>query len=142
MKNFLLAVLLVSTSTVFAQVSTEPTIVEPTASLGSVMKAMSSALRKIAAQVSDANQNAASEQLALDFVKNVEASKAFTPKTIRDLPADQQDAKKQEYIKMLDDTAQLGKDLASAFHNNDNKLATDILAKLSTSKKEGHAEFK
>ena len=43
---------------------------------------------------------------------------------------------------MLDDTAQLGKDLASAFHNNDNKLANDILGKLSTSKKEGHVQFK
>jgi len=142
MKNFLLSILLVSSSTVFAQVGTQPSVVEPTASLASVMKAMSSSLRKIAAQVSDANQNAASEQLALDFVKNVEASKAFTPKTIKDLPADQQDAKKQEYIKMLDDTAQLGKDLASAFHNNDNKLANDILGKLSTSKKEGHVQFK
>lgn len=142
MKNILFSILVMSASTVFAQVNTQPPVVEPMVSLGSSMKAMSVSLRKIAAQVSDATQNAASEQLALDFVKNVETSKAFTPNSIKDLPAGQQDGKKQEYIKMLDDTAQLGKDLAAAFHNNDNKLATDILGKLSTSKKEGHAEFK
>lgn len=142
MKKVLLVLLVLSSVNVFAQMADQSNGITPAASLGSAMKLMSASLRKVAAQAADVNKNANSEELALEFIKNTELSKTFVPSTIKQLPADQQDAKKQQYLKMLDDTAQLGRDLAAAFHNNDNKLANDILAKLSAAKKEGHIEFK
>jgi len=143
MKNIIILALVFSSSLkVLAQVDSGVQVVEPAATLGSAMKLMSAGLRKITAQVTDPSKNLQSEELALEFIKNTELSKTFVPKSIKQLPLDQQEAQQQRYIKMLDDSIQLGRDLAAAFHNNDNKLANEILAKLSTSKKEGHAEFK
>lgn len=134
MKTLILTTLLLASSA-FAQM-------DPMASLGSVMKAMNNDLKKIVAQAADATKNASSAELAADFVKQSELAKKFIPDSVKTLPADQRPARETLYLKMMDDDIQLGKDLENAFRNNDNTAAAELLKKLSSLKKEGHAEFR
>ena len=113
-----------------------------TASLKSYMKTMSSKLKTIASQVSNPSKNSENETLSNEFIQTVEQAKNVLPSDINNLPPTQQVERKATYIKMMDQTVQLGKELALAFHNNDNAAANVILGKLSQEKKDGHNEFK
>lgn len=110
--------------------------------LAATMKAMSSALKTVSAQATDSHKNSDSAILADQFVQLTLNSKKFTPDTISGLPANEQMAQKAQYDQMIDQTADLGKQLAEAFRNNDNTKAADLLNQLLKSKKEGHAQFK
>lgn len=112
------------------------------ASLGKTMKAMSTDLKAIAAQVSDATKNENSAVLADQFVALTLHAKDFSVDSIRDMPADQQTAAKAQYDKMLEQTAITGQQLAAAFRAGDNVLAANLLKQLSQDKKDGHDKFK
>ena len=148
-KSFFIGLLLCQTSIVtpvLAQVVPQvpPPQVTPLApaTLAAVMKAMSTNLKKVAAQAQDVTQNAASEKLVLDLVELTKNSKNHVPDKVKALPKAEQEARLQEYIKMLDDMIVVEMELASAFHNNDNVRANDMLTKLSAAKKDGHVAFK
>ncbi len=111
-------------------------------SLASTMKRMSSDLKKVAAQVNDPSLNTESEKLANDYVLMALHSKNFTPDRIANIPANQQPAQKENYDLTLDKTAETGKLLAQAFHDNENTKAVEFLNQLSKDKKDGHARFK
>lgn len=111
-------------------------------SLAATMKRMSSDLKKVAAQVNDATKNAESEVLANDYVAMALHSKNFTPDKVAALPSEAQKAAKADYDATMDKTAENGKILAQAFHDNDNAKAVTALNALSSDKKDGHARFK
>ena len=111
-------------------------------SLAKTMKAMSTDLKTVSAQVGDAQANANSALLADQFVTLVLHAKDFVPDSIASLPANQQAAATEIYDKMLDQTADLGKQLAAAFRANDNALAQSLLSQLSKAKSDGHDQFK
>jgi hypothetical protein len=134
MKKFSVStlILVVSISVLGQQ---QPTPGAP-ANLAAVMKAMSNSLKKIAVQVNDPSKNADSEKLAEDLVAMTKNSKDHFPKKASDPD------KQQHYLKLIDDTIVLAQELSSAFHDNNNAKAIDVLNKLSAGKKEGHAAFK
>lgn len=111
-------------------------------SLGRTMKAMSNDLKTITTQGHNSQLNSNSATLADDFVQLVLHSKAFTPDSISSLPGDKKALAKAEYDKALDQTADLGRQLASAFRANDNALAATLLNQLVQAKKDGHSQFK
>lgn len=124
------------TLTGFAQTQpTTPATVVTFSTLKSAMKDMSSKLKAIAQKVNDPKLNAESEKLALDLVNSVTECKKFMPSTAGD------QASKDLYLKMIDETIQMSKDLATAFHNNDNTKAISLLDQLSKEKKDGHNRF-
>lgn len=111
-------------------------------SLASTMKLMSSKLKAISAQVNNPQMNAQSAVLADEFVAATLNSKQFVPDSIASLPAKDQPARRALYDQMLDATAALGKDLATALRANDNAKATAALNQLVQAKKGGHDEFR
>lgn len=129
------------TAGVFAQAQQNAPAALPT-SLAATMKKMSSDLKKVATQVNDPSANAESEALANDYVVMVLHAKDFTPDSIQSLPSSQQKAAKADYDAMLDKSAENGKLLAQAFHNNENAKAVEALNLLSQDKKDGHAKYK
>lgn len=104
--------------------------------LANIMKAMSSSLKKIAAQVKDPAQNATSVKYAEDLLAATIQSRDIIPKT-----APTPDLAKK-YVQMIDDSATLTKELVTALQNNDNAKAVDVLNKLNVLKKDGHTAFK
>lgn len=127
MKNLFIAALLISSFS-FSQ----------TASAGALkdsMKDMKKILKDISAQAKDPSQNAASEKLALELAKSTTAAKAHIPDSAPDK------AGQDLYIHMMDGVIQSSKDLAAAFHDNDNAKAIIILNTLSQQKKDGHERF-
>jgi len=140
MKSFVIAILFLSTLSQAQQVTTPVDVNAPVApieqTLKSVMKDMSTKLKAIAAQSTDATKNASSEDLSNQLVASIEQAKALFPKSATDA------ASQDEYVKMIVDTQNLAKELALAFHNNDNQKAADILNQLSQAKKDGHTKFK
>lgn len=121
--------------------TTDPAVALPT-SLASTMKRMSSDLKKVATQVNNPATNAESETLANDYVAMALHAKNFTPDKVAALAPEPQKAAKADYDATLDKTAENGKLLALAFHNNDNTKAIEVLNLLSSDKKDGHAKFK
>lgn len=121
---------------------TDPVAIAMPTSLASTMKRMSSDLKKVAAQVNNPAANADSEALSNDYVSMALHAKNFTPDKIAALPVDQQKGPKADYDLTLDKTADNGKILAQAFHDNDNAKAVEVLNLLSKDKKDGHARFK
>ena len=140
MKFFIstITVLMMSASLVWADGSSS----ELPASLGKTMKAMSANLKTITSQATDAQSNQNSAILADEFVALTLHAKDFTPDTIQEAPADQQPELQAHYKKMLDETAELGRQLAAAFRAGDNTKAAALLNQLVTAKKSGHSEFK
>lgn len=134
-------VLLIATTLLSLTVWSQDAGTEP-ATLKSVMKSMQTNLKAITAQVEDTAKNAESEKLALQLIEITKASKQFLPDHIKELPADQQDAQTQDYLKRIDQVIELQQLLANAFHNNDNTTAVDLLNKLSAAKKDGHKAHK
>jgi hypothetical protein len=110
--------------------------------LSSTMKAMSNALKTVSAQAANPQKNAESAVLADNFVKLVLHAKDFTPDSVATLPSNQRPDAKAHYDKMLDQTAEVGKNLATAFRANDNAQAAELLKQLLQAKKEGHDHFK
>lgn len=110
--------------------------------LARTMKAMSNDLKAITTQGNNAQMNSNSATMADEFVQLVLHSKEFTPDSVRSLPASQRAAAKAEYDKALDQTADLGRQLADAFRANNNTLAAALLNQLVQAKKEGHSQFK
>lgn len=143
MKNILVAFLISTTMAqiVFAE-STGATAVEAAMSLKLAMKTMSTKLKAMIPQVSDATKNESSAILADEFVQAALDAKQFLPDTIDSLPADQQASAKLKYDQMMTTVVDVGHQLATAFRNNDNAAAAAILDKLTQSKKDGHTEFK
>ncbi|MBC7464754.1 MAG: hypothetical protein H7256_02075 [Bdellovibrio sp.] len=138
MKHLLIAASFIFSLTTFAQTAAP---VLP-ASLGKTMKAMSTNLKAIVAQATEATKNESSAKLADDFVTLTLHAKDFAVDSIQALPAEQQAAAKAEYDKMLEQTAITGQQLAAAFRANDNVLAANLLKQLSQDKKDGHDKFK
>lgn len=112
------------------------------ATLGKTMKAMSANLKTITAQATDTQKNENSAVLADEFVQLTLHAKDFTPEMISSAPADQQPEMEVHYDKMLDQTAELGRQLAASFRANDNAKASSLLNQLVAAKKSGHSEFK
>ncbi len=110
--------------------------------LSEAMKAMSGNLKAISEQIQNKAMNAQSAVLADQFVTAVGQSRAFFPKSIDGLAGKDQAAAKELYLKMIDQTADLGKQLAASFRANDNVKAVDLLNQLVSHKKQGHGEFK
>ena len=104
--------------------------------LKTIMKEMSTKLKTIAAQSTDAAKNASSEKIALELVTTVTMAKTVLPSSASDK------ARQDLYAKMIDDVIANANELAQAFHSNDNTKAAEILGKLSQDKKDGHAEFR
>jgi hypothetical protein len=109
--------------------------------LASTMKAMSRNLKTVVAQAKDPQMNASSADLADQFVQLTLHGKDFVPDSIASLPADQQPAAKAEYEKVLDQAADLGRQLAAAFRSNDSALVANLLNQLAQIKKNGHSIF-
>lgn len=112
------------------------------ATLAGVMKAMSSTLKKIAAQSADASKNADSARMTQELMDMTKNSKNHIPGSIKNLPKDQQKIQQDQYNKMIDDSVALMQELLVAFQNNDNTKVVDALNKINASKKEGHNAFK
>lgn len=110
--------------------------------LEGAMKAMSSNLKAISEQAQNPALNAQSAVLADQFVTAITQGRAFFPKSITGLADKDQPAAKELYLKMMDQTAELGKQLAASFRANDNVKAVDLLNQLVSAKKRGHGEFK
>jgi hypothetical protein len=109
--------------------------------LKDTMKAMNTDLRAIAAQVNNPQANAASADLADQFVQLVLHSKNFTPDTVNALPADQQAAALAQYNQMLDQVAAMGEQLANALRAGDNAQAAALITQLNHAKNDGHDQF-
>ncbi len=129
MKLFTLVLIFALGSGSFAQAQVE-------APLKSIMKEMSTKLKTIAAQSTDASKNASSEAIALELVTTVTSAKSAMPSTVTD------QARQNLFQKMIDDVIVSSKQLAQAFHDNDNVKAAQILTELSKQKKDGHTEFR
>ncbi len=112
------------------------------ASLKDTMKQMSEALKIAATQVKKPELNESSAVQADNFVKFALHAKTFSPGWMASLPADQQVATKADYDHALDQTAELGVQMAQAFRANDNATASILLNQLLDAKKEGHKQFK
>lgn len=139
MKKFVTATLL-TLSVISAHAEIDPSALPST--LARTMKAMSNDLKTITTQGNNSQMNSNSATLADEFVQLVLHSKDFTPDSISSLSADKQAAAKAEYDKALDQTADLGRQLASAFRANNNTLAAALLNQLVQAKKDGHSQFK
>lgn len=105
-------------------------------SLKSAMKEMSTTLKTITAQASDATKNQSSAALAAKFVQAAEQSKAFLPTSAND------PASKAKYAEMMDQVIARGNELQMAFQSNDNTKATTLLNQLVQDKKDGHNQFR
>ncbi len=110
--------------------------------LGDAMKAMSGNLKAISEQGQNKAMNAQSAVLADQFVVAVGQARTFIPKSIGGLAGKDQAAAKELYLKMIDQTVELGKQLAASFRANDNAKAVNLLNQLVSQKKQGHSEFK
>ncbi|AZZ36383.1 hypothetical protein CIK05_06115 [Bdellovibrio sp. qaytius] len=143
MKNIVLPLILslVLQSSAFAQNASDTAAALPK-TLAATMKAMSSNLKSIVAQINNPQLNDNSATKADMFTALTLHSKDFSPDSIANLPADQNVAAKAQYDKMLDQTADLGTQLAFAFRSNDTASATVILNQLSQQKSDGHKQFK
>lgn len=110
--------------------------------LKSIMKQMGTNLKLIATRINDPSQNSNSAKLADDLTQATLDSKNHMPGSITSLPASEQAARKKAYDQMLDDSAALSQQLASALRANDNAKAKAIIDQLGNLKKESHFEFK
>lgn len=128
MKNLMISLVLVISS--FATAQTE------VATLKSTMQAMSTSLKAIAAQSTDKTKNASSEKLTLDLIKSVTVAQTLLPSSATDK------ARKDLYAKMIGQVLTSSKQLAQAFHSNDNTKAAAILVTLTQEKKDGHSSFR
>jgi hypothetical protein len=110
--------------------------------LKETMKAMSARLKTINGQVNIVAKNADSQLLAEELVLLTRHAKGFVPKSVESLsPADRGPAI-DKYTQMIEQTADLGAQLAVAFKVNDNAKAASLIAPLNQAKKDGHDEFK
>lgn len=139
MKKFITATL-VTLSVLAAHADIDSSALPST--LARTMKAMSNDLKTITTQGSNPQMNSNSATLADEFVQLVVHAKDFTPDSISSLSGDKQAAAKAEYDKALDQTADLGRQLASAFRANNNAHAAALLNQLVQAKKDGHNQFK
>ena len=110
--------------------------------LSEAMKAMSGNLKAISEQVQNKALNAQSAVLADQLVTAVGQARAFFPKSIAGLADKDQPAAKELYLKMMDQTAELSRQLAASFRANDNVKAVELLNQLVGARKQGHGEFK
>lgn len=139
MKKFITATML-TLAVVTANAAIETSALP--SSLGKTMKAMANDLKTITAQGSNPQMNSSSANLADEFVQLTLHAKDFTPDSISSLSSDKQAAAKAEYDKQLDQAADLGRQLADAFRNNNNTQAAALLNQLVQAKKDGHDQFK
>lgn len=102
------------------------------ANLKSVMKAMGTDLKKIAAQVQNPALNASTLALAEDLMKYSVESRGMTPDV----------ARKDLYIQLSDQVIAETQQLIDALRANDNAAAQAAAERLVQSKKLGHDEFK
>jgi len=121
----------------FAQ-STQPNL--PT-SLKLTMKAMGQDMKTVAAQITNKNLNTSSATLTDQFVILVKHAETYTPDSISSLPADQQPAAKDQFVKALEHVADLGNQISAALKANDNAQASRLLNDLLQAKKDGHNQF-
>ena len=110
--------------------------------LSETMKAMDADLKTLAAQSNDVTRNPQSAALSEHFTWLVLHAKNFTPDSIAALPANEQSAAKADFDKMLQEASQMGVDLATAFRQNNNSVANNILKNLKLAKREGHDKYK
>lgn len=136
MKKFGLIVFMLASS-VFAQ-----TTVDLPKSLGATMKAMNVDLKKVTAQAADEKKNKESSALTLELITLANHSKTFMPKSLKDLPEDQQKIQIEQYNKLVDELVVLFQELNTAFVENHNDKTADVLARISAARKEGHNQFK
>lgn len=136
----MLAVFIGLTSTSVSYAQEIPTALP--VSLKDTMKGMSERLKKITAQAADAAHNSESQKLAEEFVELSIHAKTFIPKKVEALPAADRTPALDKYVLAINQSTDLGQQLAAAFKVNDNTKATDLLNQLAAAKKEGHAAFK
>lgn len=137
MRKIAFFVLLMMAVNVFAQMTTDLP-----KTLGSTMKAMNADLKKITAQAGDEKKNKESSELTLDLINLTTHSKVFIPKTLKDLPEDQQKIQIEQYNKLVDELVVILHELNTAFVENKNDKTSEIIAKISAARKEGHNQFK
>ncbi|MFZ3231500.1 MAG: hypothetical protein WA160_14935 [Pseudobdellovibrio sp.] len=142
MKNILISAITILTFGISHAQTSPEALPLTTTSLASTMKAMSNGLKAVSAQSANTQMNENSAILVDQFILSALHAKDFIADSIASLPADQQQAAKAQYDKLLDDSAELGRQLAAAFRANNNSLATLILNQLVQNKKEGHSQFK
>lgn len=127
----------------FAAVEAGPQASEPPPTpLAQAMRVMAGNLKTISEQVQNKAMNAQSAVLADQFVAAITKARTFFPKSIEGLAGQDQADAKALYLKMIDQTTDLGQQLAASLRANDNAKAVDILNQIVSAKKKGHTEFK
>ena len=110
--------------------------------LSGTMKEMSSELKQIQKQVSDASQNASTIALCDQLSQSIVQAKTFTPKKVSDLPSEKQPSEQQAYGEKLDHLLETVGDMKADLEKNDNAAAQALMPDLLQTKSEGHARFK
>ncbi len=110
--------------------------------LKTLMKQMGTNLKLIAGRINDPTQNGNSAKLADEVTQATLESKKHIPGSISSLPASEQAARKDQYDKMLDESAGLSQQLAQALRTNDTAKAKILIEQLGNLKKDSHIEFK
>ncbi|MEQ8768676.1 MAG: hypothetical protein RL885_32515 [Planctomycetota bacterium] len=98
-------------------------------------------LKKIRRSVRKPEQNEESLQLANDLVKGMLASRLMPPPMLEKIPADQKDAFRAGYRKMMAETAKMVLDLEIAILDGDNDKAQELYKQIADMEEKGHAKY-
>jgi hypothetical protein len=105
------------------------------------MKEMSTALRTITAQVSNAADNASSAALCDQIIAGIGDAETQTPDDIAKLPAASQPAQELAYVALLDTLAGQVAQLKTDFLAGNNAAAVTEIAAINATKTTGHGQF-
>jgi soluble cytochrome b562 len=106
------------------------------------MKTMSSQLKQLQKQLPDASLNADTIQLCDQLTESVQSAQKLLPRSITDLPEEQQADAAVEYRKLLDQVIVQVAATRKALVDGDNDAAQKIPADILTLKAQGHKKFK
>jgi hypothetical protein len=109
--------------------------------LAKVMDDMSSNVKTITKQASDATQNASSATLCDKVIADIAQAESLAPDSVAKLPADQQAASQQAYSALLGQLSDQFSTLKADFEAGNSSAAVSELAAINATKASGHKQF-
>jgi hypothetical protein len=109
--------------------------------LAKVMDDMSSNVKTITKQASDATQNTSSASLCDKVIADIAQAEGLVPDTVSALPAAQQAASQQAYAALLGQLSDQFATLKADFQAGNNTAAVSELATINATKAAGHKQF-
>ena len=119
-----------------------PSVVSDGLTLRQHMKALSNLFRELRDSVTDQTENAENVANAEKMVQLFQSIRSQAPRSLADLPSDQQATELASYQSLIDENIRAATELKAAFTSGKNDEAAGLLAKIDADRKDGHRKFK